>query len=117
MVNTRAKGNRLELRAQRILEADGWAVWRPTGRARHGSSDIFGAFDLLALHPGHLPLLVQVGVVPHAARKRRQVDAVDALTRASGVSQEVWCWCDKGRRFRTWRKSMSGSWREVMEES
>lgn len=101
-MNTRTKGNRLELKAQRILEGWGYTAWRPTGRARHGSSDIFGAFDILASQLGHRPMLVQVGVISMAAAKRRQVESASEILDDSYVQHQVWCWDARAKHFRRW---------------
>ena len=49
-MNTRAKGNKTELRAVKELEKEGWLVYRVKGSTKFNKNvDIFGLFDILAL--------------------------------------------------------------------
>lgn len=57
-MNTYAKGNRRELEARKILEAQGYLVERKN-RSKYSSPDFFGMFDLLAIR-GCEVLLIQV---------------------------------------------------------
>jgi len=45
-----SKGRAFELEVKKILEKDGWLVWRTT-RTRFGANDLFGIFDLACLRP------------------------------------------------------------------
>ena len=48
MVNTYAKGNRVEKELRNLYEKNGHITWKPS-RARFNSNDIFGEFDFIAL--------------------------------------------------------------------
>jgi hypothetical protein len=48
-INAKAKGSRMELKSQRLLEADGWFVTKSGGS--------LGCADLVALKDGERPLL------------------------------------------------------------
>ena len=58
MVNKRRKGYRAESLVRRLLEENGWFVWRPT-QGKWGNKDIFGLFDLIAIKHSFI-LLIQV---------------------------------------------------------
>jgi len=47
-MNTVAKGNRIELKAKKILESEGWLVEKPI-RTRWGRNDFFNVADLWAI--------------------------------------------------------------------
>jgi Holliday junction resolvase len=50
MTNTRAKGCRIENLAKRVLESEGWLVYRvPASRMWQKEEDVFGLWDLLAV--------------------------------------------------------------------
>ena len=57
-MNRYQKGNRRELEARKLLEAQGWLVDRKN-RSKWASPDLFGMFDLVAVKGGEM-LLVQV---------------------------------------------------------
>jgi len=48
MINTYAKGNRIEKELREAYERNGHITWKPS-RARFNSNDIFGEFDFIAL--------------------------------------------------------------------
>jgi len=48
MVNTYAKGNRVEKLARKLFEDRGWITWKPS-RAKFNSNDAFGLFDFIAV--------------------------------------------------------------------
>jgi hypothetical protein len=99
-----ARGNELEKRALRYLEGRGYVVERAQrtyfpigpGILRSRRNDIFGAFDLLALHPEEAARLVQVSTASNRAKKRAKVDqflaAHPRLGRSPHVGYEVWVW-------------------------
>ena len=46
----RAKGNQSELKTQKLLEKEGWRVYRVKGSTKFNKNvDIFGIFDILAV--------------------------------------------------------------------
>lgn len=48
-MNTRKKGNRVENKAVKELEAEGWLVYRVKGSTKFNKNmDIFGLFDIIA---------------------------------------------------------------------
>lgn len=61
-VQARAKGNRTERRAMAWLAERGYLVAKVAQKHKRaaGDFDAFGLFDLIAVHPKHPPLFVQV---------------------------------------------------------
>lgn len=59
IVNTYRKGNRAELEARMMCEAEGALIWKPS-RAKFQNNDIFGLFDFIAIYPTGNLRLVQV---------------------------------------------------------
>jgi|GEM_PF-4149835 len=59
MTNRNQKGWRAENEVRKILEKLGYLVWKPT-RTKFSSIDIFGLFDMIAVHPSYRMLWVQV---------------------------------------------------------
>lgn len=100
-MNTRAKGNRAELKAQKQLEFDGYLVHRVKGSTKWNRNvDIFNLFDLFAIRkePGEVRCkLIQVKssksatygafMVPYIKFKEEYGEAFDV---------EVW-YLEKGR--------------------
>lgn len=55
-----SKGTRRERQAVSLFKQAGWATYRPA-TVQYGENDVFGLFDLLAVHPGWArPRAVQV---------------------------------------------------------
>jgi len=58
-INKNRKGLYAENQVREHLEARGYLVWKPS-RSRFNSNDIFGLFDMLAVHPARKTLWIQV---------------------------------------------------------
>jgi len=99
-----SKGNEIEKRAQRAQERDGYVTERAKRTfvmikkgvfiSRH--VDLFGTFDLTAIHPSRPTLHTQVSVPAHRAEKRDKVDVFLAkrpeLIGSDYHSFQVWIW-------------------------
>lgn len=59
MVNSRAKGNRLEREAEEKLQEKGYQTARMP-HTRYGDSDFYNMYDIIAMKPGEPFKLVQV---------------------------------------------------------
>lgn len=127
--STSSKGATLELRAQRILERDGYLVERATkklawinGQPRSMAHDFFAAADLIAIPRKGPVRLVQVTArIADRATKRKQMQPLADHVRASlAVQCEVWCWVPgrkpEGQRFRVQEWNPSGEWADARDE-
>jgi len=77
-----SKGSKNERRAANAFKSAGWATYRPA-TVRYGENDIFGLFDLLAVHPD-----------------RQRVRAVQVKTNGNpGIvawQRQTWLWRELG---------------------
>ena len=100
-----ARGNEIEKRAVRAQERQGYVIERakrtffPIGKngpLRSRRNDIFGAFDMTAIHATRPTLHVQVSTAHNLAAKRNKVDAFLAahpkLIGSTYHSFQVWGW-------------------------
>lgn len=121
MVNTNDKGNRAQNEVRIHLEAEGYAVHvaRRTTYMRNGKwfsvgNDLFGCFDVIAVHPilTHV-LFIQVTDGGGASKKRKQVEAV--FPRKAWI-KDFQVWERRGREGgrTTWRihrvSAVTGEW-------
>lgn len=88
-----------EKRAEDDLIADGYRTWR-TRRQRFGNMDMFGLFDVVAVHPkpGMMMRFIQVKtnyVSPKVLK------AIREFPMPSECLKEVWVWKSKAR---LWKK-------------
>lgn len=105
MSNNR-KGSKIEAAAKRLLEQRGYLVHRtvrtPTfvaGRFLSHNNDVFGAFDLVAVHPDEPVLFVQVTVADQMSARRKKVEQVaDDFPVALHCLVEVWGWVGGAKR-------------------
>lgn len=126
--NRSAKGATLELRAQRILEAQGHLVERATkkltwinGQPRSMAHDFFAAADLIAIPRKGPVRLVQVTArVADRAAKRKQMQPLADHADVEHVQCEVWCWVGgrkpAGQRFRVQEWNSAGEWADAKDE-
>lgn len=86
------KGSRKEKLCADELKAQGYIIWK-TIRHRFLQIDVFGLFDVLALHPnGEHILFIQVksNACPNETR-----DKIRALKMPTGCEKEIWIWKDR----------------------
>ena len=90
MINRVAKGNRLELKAKKILEIAGYCVERPK-RTRFNSIDFFDKFDLIAVNKNGWRLIqVKAGYLSTIDREQIELFEVPANT-----TKEFWRFVDR----------------------
>jgi len=87
-VNKVAKGNRIELKARKKLEAEGYLVERKN-RSRHHSPDFWGVFDLIAIK-GAGVRLIQVKSNPTDFYKARPEITTWKHANKVALPCEVW---------------------------
>lgn len=74
MVNTYAKGNRVEKLCREKFNCMGWLTWKPS-RAKYNSNDAFGLFDWIGVN-GTRVLFAQVKSNPsHFYGSRKEIAA------------------------------------------
>lgn len=97
MGGTVAKGNRLQVLARKVLEAEGYVVHTAVRSVqRRGrmwisqDTDVFNAFDLIAtrIEPPHPLRFIQVTTIRNVSKRIRKVDPVPVNLNAASV--EVW---------------------------
>ncbi len=104
------KGNRLQLLARRILEADGYVVhtsirtstkvgppWKPFWVSQ--SNDVFNAFDLIATRndPPRPLRFIQVTTTKMVSERIKKVDPIPI--NPSAASSEIWAYVGGQRRL------------------
>ena len=72
MVNTHKKGLRIENKAKKILETEGWLV-EQTRWSRWSQKDFFGLFDLIAINSRGQRKFVQVKTEKVSKKIRNQI--------------------------------------------
>ena len=89
MVNTRAKGNRIERKAVQSLELQGYLVYRVRGSSNRFnlSNDIFELFDILACKPNETKL-IQV----KSSQKPNLKPYAEFKQKYPQFDVEVWVW-------------------------
>lgn len=120
-----ARGNDLERRLVRYKTSEGFVVERARrsyipvapGKFISRRNDLFGAFDLLCLHPEQATEGIQVSVVDRRADKRKKVDeffaAHPGLERSNHFAGfvAVWGrWKERGYGFLVERRRYDGLW-------
>lgn len=91
-MNKIGKGSRVEKRCADELKAQGYLTWK-TIRVAYCNIDLFGLFDVVALHPqGEHILFIQVKAnrVDNETR-----DKIRALRMPSGCRKWIWVWKDR----------------------
>ena len=93
------------------LHSDGWITWYPYKMRYKKEQDIFGVFDIIAIHPDGIILLLQITSYSNvSARKKKiqnfldenQLDLAKFHPRYSEgeIYVEVWGWNTKKKAFR-----------------
>lgn len=96
-MNKVAKGTRIEKRAADELKEQGYIVWK-TIRVQYQNIDLFGLFDVVALHPkGEHIKFIQVKT-NRANNKARE--AIMKLKMPPNCIKEMWIWID----HKGWRR-------------
>lgn len=110
-VNRSAKGTAIELRAIRILQAEGYTVHRcvRTGVRRGGlyvsqSNDVFGCIDLVAKKRGERTRWIQV--TAHSGIGKKKDDLAEVPWDPLFDSVEIWRWVGGGAR----KHKTTGAW-------
>jgi hypothetical protein len=91
-MNKIGKGYRVEKRCADELKAQGYLIWK-TVRVAYCKLDLFGLFDVVALHPqGELILFIQAKTnrVDNETR-----DQIRALRLPAGCQKWIWIWKDR----------------------
>lgn len=86
------KGYRTEKRCADELKAQGYLIWK-TIRTKYGSIDLFGLFDVVALHPQGEHLIFIQCKTNRADNKTR--DAIRSLKMPPKCRKEMWIWKDQ----------------------
>lgn len=108
MTSSKQKGNRLELLAKTILKGKGYYVHRVEparsmktayGWRSLGNNDLFGVFDLIAIHPHGMCKLIQVTTTStHATHRKHKID--DAIpVHIPDVNFEIWAGMGERTKF------------------
>ncbi len=97
MKNKTAKGYRVEKLCADELNEKGYTIWK-TIRVKYCNIDLFGLFDVVALHPeGEHLLFIQV---KSNRVDNKMMDAVKALKMPEGCQKWIWIWKD----YKYWMK-------------
>jgi hypothetical protein len=109
--NTSSKGQRVELLAIKLLEAEGYKVHRCVrSGAKRGalwisqSNDVFGCIDLVAKKLGQRTRWIQVTADSGIGRKRREMEEVPWDPQFDSV--EIWRWVGGATR----KHKTTGDW-------
>jgi len=98
-MNKVAKGTRKEKACEDELKAQGYITWK-TIRHKYLNIDLFGLFDVVALHPeGKHLLFIQVKSNRIDNKVRQEIKE---LKMPSACQKWIWCWMDKYG----WRKEL-----------
>lgn len=86
-MNSKAKGNRNELKTVHLLKSIGYTCTKSGGS--------LGIWDVIALHPTHMRLIQVKSNDPPGPAEREKL----MLHRAPmGASKEIWIWVDRESR-------------------
>jgi len=93
MIKTRKKGLRIQLKAIKELESEGWLVGRVERVGKHiKTKDLFGLWDLVSLNP-HQIKFIQIRCNQAHTHKKYQSFAVQYCR--EGLQLEQWVWIDR----------------------
>lgn len=94
-INTRKKGQRLELKAFKILEQDGYLVYRVPGSTKWNRNvDMYGLWDLLGIKKNIGNDTVYIKLIQVKSKKpvlKEWQDFADKY-RSFNLSCEIWWW-------------------------
>jgi hypothetical protein len=103
-MSAKSKGNQYEIEVKKILETDGWKVFRQhrkpifiKGHMVTMGADIFGC-DIVAKKEGEIPRWIQVSTVTNKLDKIRQV--MEHPWNWEHEKVEVWCRVERKKEFR-----------------
>ena len=96
-MNTVAKGTRNEKKCEDYYKDRGWATWR-TSRNKWQGLDIFGLFDVVAVHPDGKKLLFIQVKTNRCAKKVKE--GIREFKMPSTCEKWVWIWMDR----KGWKK-------------
>ena len=91
-MSTVAKGSRTEKRCSDELKEQGYIIWK-TIRVKHQNIDLFGLFDVVALHPEGDHILFIQCKTNQCDNKTR--DAVRKLKMPASCHKWIWIWKDR----------------------
>jgi len=92
MLKTVAKGYRTEKRCADELKEQGYLIWK-TIRVQFQNIDLFGLFDVVALHPeGNHIRFIQCKTNRCDKQTR---DKVKAIKMPENCYKEIWIWQDR----------------------
>ena len=92
MVNKVKKGYRVEKACADVLKEEGYIIWK-TIRVQYQNIDLFGLFDVVALHPAgeHIKFIqCKSNRVDNKTR-----DAIKALKMPLSCEKWIWIWKDR----------------------
>ena len=91
-INTVKKGYRVEKRCADELKEQGYLIWK-TIRVQYQNIDLFGLFDVAALHPeGEHLIFIQCKTNACSNEMR---DSVRSLKMPISCRKEIWIWKDR----------------------
>ena len=91
-MNTIGKGYRIEKRCADELKAQGYLIWK-TVRVAYCKLDLFGLFDVVALHPRGEHILFIQAKTNRVDNETR--DNIRALKMPAGCQKWIWIWKDR----------------------
>lgn len=93
LVNTRAKGNKIQSKAIKELELTGWKVSKAEQGGRFNKEkDLFGLFDIVSIKKGACIFIQITCNRPHTHKKYQQFSKDYHNV---GISFEQWVWYDR----------------------
>jgi len=115
MVNTRAKGNRTERKAEDRLKEQGYSCSRMP-HTRYGDSDHFNLFDILAVQPGEPVKFIQVKTNTPPNLSEFKEKALETAPLKHGEI-EIWTWHDyQGWKIRELNR-VNKEWEIIKDET
>lgn len=91
-INKVAKGMRVEARCANELKAQGFITWKVV-RVRYQKLDLFGLFDVAAIHPETGELMFIQCKATRCDNETR--DKIRAFKVPVGLRKEIWIWKDR----------------------
>lgn len=92
MISKVKKGHRVEKTCADQLKAEGYIIWK-TIRVQYQNIDLWGLFDVVALHPQGEHILFIQCKSNRVDNKTR--DAVKALKMPQSCQKWIWVWKDR----------------------
>lgn len=115
MVNTRAKGNRIERKAEDVLNEQGFETARMP-HTRYGDNDFFNLYDIIASKAGARFKMIQVKSNSPPNLTEFKQEALD-ITPFEHAEVEIWVWHDySGWKIRRLNKE-NREWEIIKDET